>query len=879
MVGQTISHYRVVRGPHVGGMAEVYEAEDLRLGRSVAIKFLNAARRGSPVDLQRFEREARTASSLNNPHICTVYEFGEHGGDPFIVMELLDGQSLEDALKTAPFDIQRLLDVASQIADGLDAAHHAGIVHRDIKPGNIFITSHGDAKILDFGLAKHESDVCELRAHSDSKTGVRGAVSLTSSGTIVGTVPYMSPEQTRGEAVDHRTDLFSFGTVIYEMATGRRPFSGDTVGKVSEAIRNSTPVPAGQHNPDLPPLMQAIIGKALEKDQGLRYQSVADMRCDLQRVQRDIAPVPAPPRTSPLRWVWAGLIAVVAASLGTVYWLQQRDAMPLFGTKQITSGPGVETDPSLSPDGNTIAFSSDQSGSFDIWVVDVGGGPPRPITAEKVEERHPSWFPDGRRLAYAREEGGRRSIWEVPVSGGGVARPLIDDAQSPAVSPDGRMIAFARMDVGGYSRIAVASVAESDKARVLTSSHDGFWSHQKPAWSPDGRTLCYQASDGLWLVNVDGGSPWRLTRDSKADSEPVWSTDGRFIYFSSFRDGRYALWRVFSAGGVPRRVTVGSGIERSPSVSRDGRTMAFSTVDQESRHLIFIDISTRRDMAITDSSRNEWGPSFAPDGKTVYFVSDRWGGAATVWSQRLFVTGATGDPVQLTDQQGTATFLECSPDGKWLAYYLIAGARRDVWVVPADARGAPVMLSDATRAAYQPTWSPDGHRLAFAAGSDGTQQIWVQPIAGGRSAGPAVPVTFSTGAKKWPAWIDESRIAYVTEVKTDGGEVADDLFVVRVDKVDPARRVTIGANAQRAHWSEALGVVLVSGLWGGSEYQLRAFDAGFRPMPPFAPPITLGRGIHAGFFDVSADGRLIATSREKRASGDIFTLVVEKGRF
>jgi Tol biopolymer transport system component len=858
-------------------MAEVYEAEDVRLGRRVAIKFLNAAHRGSPVNLQRFEREARTASSLNSPHICTVYEFGEHGGDPFIVMELLDGQSLEDALKTAPFDIQRLLDVASQIADGLDAAHHAGIIHRDIKPGNIFITSHGDAKILDFGLAKHESDVCELRAHSDSKTRVDGAVLLTVSGTIVGTVPYMSPEQTRGEAMDHRTDLFSFGTVIYEMATGRRPFRGDTVAKVAEAIRDAAPVPAGRHNPDLPPGMQAIIAKALEKDPGLRYQSAADMTCDLQRVRRDIAPVPAPPRPPALRWVWAALIAVGAAALGTGYWWQQRDAMPLFGTKQITSGAGVETDPSLSPDGNTIAFSSDQSGSHDIWIVDASGGPPRPISAETVEERHPSWFPDGRSLAYAREDGGRRSVWVVPVSGGGVARPLIDDALGPAVSPDGRMIAFARRDVGGYSRIAVASVAEPDKARVLTSPRDGFWNHQNPAWSPDGRTICYQASDGLWLVNIEGGSPWLLTRDSKADSEPAWSTDGRFIYFSSFRDGRYALWRVFSAGGVPRRMTVGSGVERSPSVSRDGRTMAFSTVDPDSRHLVLIDISTRRETTIADSSRDEWGPSFASDGKTVYFVSDRWG-PATVWSQRLPVAGATEDAVQLTDQQGTATFLECSPDGKWLAYYLIVGARRDIWVVPADGHGRAVMFSDGRRAAVQPSWSPDSRRLAFAAENDGTQQIWVQPIAGGRPAGAAVPVTFSPGAKKWPAWIGESRIAFVTEAKTDKGQFADDLFVVRVDRRDPPRRVTTGANVQRAHSSAALGAILVSGLWGGREYQLRAFDADLRPSG-VTPPITLGRGIYAGFFDVSADGRFIVASREKSAIGDIYSLIAEKGRF
>ncbi|HZI64471.1 MAG TPA: serine/threonine-protein kinase, partial [Thermoanaerobaculia bacterium] len=289
VVGDSVSHYQIVRKLGSGGMGVVYEAEDSRLGRRVALKFLSEGMARDAHSLERFQREARAASALNHPGICTVFAIEQHERQHFIVMELVEGQTLAQMIGRQPFELDRLLDVGVQIADALESAHSKGIVHRDLKPGNIFVTPRGQVKILDFGLAKIESPQRSADGGTDSKLEtVIGLNSLTAIGTVMGTASYMSPEQARGQLTDSRTDLFSLGAVLYQMATGQSPFPGETEAVIFEAILNRDPVPAGQVNPALPPEVGRILGKALEKDRSLRYQSATDLKTDLIRLKRDL---------------------------------------------------------------------------------------------------------------------------------------------------------------------------------------------------------------------------------------------------------------------------------------------------------------------------------------------------------------------------------------------------------------------------------------------------------------------------------------------------------------------------------------------------------------------------------------------------------------
>ena len=493
LIGKKVSHYRVLEILGGGGMGVVYRAEDLKLGRRVALKFLPEELRSDPVALERFEREARAASALEHPNICPVYEFGEHEGQPFIVMQLLSGQTLRDRLENSkfapalrvPLPISELLDLAIQIADGLDAAHAKRIIHRDIKPANIFITTRGEAKILDFGLAKlsptngprplggeggEQSEPGEGVSPHDTPTPSVQEPHLTKSGVAMGTASYMSPEQVRGEKVDARTDLFSFGLVLYEMATGHQAFGGETTAVVRQAILNGTPTPARVLNPEVRSELERIIDRALEKEREKRYQAASELCTDLQALKQE-----AEAEGRPARGQWPFRLAAILAMLvvgAAVAWFAIQRTPPLPSQRaltRLTFDAGLQFGVTWSPDGRFIAYSSDRGGKFDIWVQQVGGTSPVKVTSRPGHNWQPDWSPDGKWIAF-RSEGEGGGLFVVP-SLGGPERRIASFGYGPRWSPDGSQILLRSTYVRWlWNRLFVVGLDGSPPREVLTGS-------------------------------------------------------------------------------------------------------------------------------------------------------------------------------------------------------------------------------------------------------------------------------------------------------------------------------------------------------------------------------------------------------------------------
>jgi eukaryotic-like serine/threonine-protein kinase len=562
LVGKKVSHYRVLEIVGGGGMGLVYKAEDLKLGRRIALKFLPEELGKDARALERFEREARAASSLDHPNICALYEFGEHDGQPFLVMPLLEGKTLRDRIaESAPVPTDTLLDIAIQIADGLDAAHQKGIIHRDIKPANVFITDRGEAKILDFGLAKLVAADVDTDAFpgTDRRGDEAAATSqetlpaaslntfLSRTGVAVGTAGYMSPEQVRGEKLDARTDLFSFGLVLYEMATGQQPFAGDTAVALHDAILKHSPAPARQLNPALPPKLEAIIIRALEKEREKRYQSALEMRADIETLQRQIEPKPR------LRWkataaVVGGLLLLVASA---AYWFarnqpQPSAALPQAKWTQLTSNSSENwvDGGSISPDGKYLVYP-DMGG---IHLRLLATGEIKTIPQPDETKRHRvswgigPWFPDSTRfLLNAYPFGGDTtfrnargaSVWSASVLGG-PPRKLRDEAVAQSVSPDGSLIAVGANGWKFGNHEIWLMGPDGEQARKVFAADERTWIDGFE-WFPDMQSVIYaQAEDELSnfvFVRRDlKGGPVVTIRPPAIPEDWLWLPGGRLIY-------------------------------------------------------------------------------------------------------------------------------------------------------------------------------------------------------------------------------------------------------------------------------------------------------------------------------------------------------------
>jgi Tol biopolymer transport system component len=846
-----LGSYEILGLIGAGGMGEVYRARDARLGREVAVKVLPDAVARDPVRIARFEREVRALAALSHPNVLAIHDVGQEGDVAFAVTELLEGQTLRERLGRDRLPWRKAVEIGAAIADALATAHARRIVHRDLKPENVFLTSDGHVKVLDFGLAK----IVETAQPEASTLTSPGS---TSEGRLVGTVSYMSPEQARGLGLDGRTDVYSLGCVLYEMLSGRRPFERPTAADTISAILHEEPESLSEGRRDLPPALAAIVARCLEKTPEERFHSAHDLAIALRSLSgasgeaamRNAGARP-PRRVLLIAATGTAALALVLLGIGLRTGPSTSGASEGKVPRPLTSAPGWEADPALSPDGSGVAFSSNAAGDADLWLVDVDTGvEPLRLTDAAGDDRRPAWFPEGRWIAFASDRNGTRSVWKVSRLGGSPTL-VVENADMPAISPDGLSIAFTRPGRSGQGRVWIAPLSEPSRARQLTDDGEGLWDHVDPAWSPDGRSICFADWRNLWLVPAAGGAPKALTHEDTTDREPFFGPlDGR-IYFSGVRDEVRAVWSVSAAGGSIRRETPPTSDARHPSVSADGRRLVYASL-QSDDDVALVD---RRTGAIgrISSSRNDQLPGLLPDGSAVVYTSGRLG-KGDLWLQPLSgVLPSGAAPVRLTDVASAPQGPDVSPDGTRVAFFLAAAGRdRDIWSVP-TAGGLAVRITDRPGVDVHPSYSPDGARLAFVSDRSGLEHVWVLPLKSGIPAGPAWQLTDGHEADLFPKWSpDGDRIAFLR-----GSEKG----VLHVVPVRPSARPVahpLAASIQHLAWEPDGLALLALGSWDGERgLSLRSVPLDGRPPVRVEVPIDL-RDTDVGYFSASRDSRLLA---------------------
>lgn len=866
MIGQTLDRYRIESILGEGGMGIVYQARDTELNRVVAIKVLAPDRVADTDRVRRFVREARAASALNHPNIVTVFDIRHDAGVDFIVMEYLEGATLDRLIPATGMPLPRALRYAIDIAGALAAAHDAGIVHRDLKPLNVIVSPDDRVKVLDFGLAK-------LTEPGGEQSGATETALLTEPGKVMGTTAYMSPEQAEGRSVDGRSDVFSFGIILYEMLTGRRPFTGDSSVKVLAQIVSHDPPAPTSLNPSIPVEVERLVMRCLRRDAARRYQTMADLKVALEDLLSDSGSVrsaaPAAAARSPWRW---GLAALLLLAVAAVYlWRQAPAATPAAALQAVplTSLPGIEGSPTWSADGNQFAFTwgGDDGVNDDIYVQAVGTSTPLRLTTDPAPEYSPEWSPDGRVIAFLRPLPDRRrhELRVIPPLGG-PERKIAEitphgflRAVTMSWCPDSACIVLSdKSPDGDFDALVAVSIASGDK-RPLTSPR-GFLADTDPAISPDGQWMVFRRdtapfSGRLMLASFAGGAitgePRAITNTLLTAYSPRWISNTDLVF-----SGKGALWRITTEPqATPTRLPFGED-GQMPSVWRGpkGVNRLAYVRSYTDNNIWRIDTPglgqpASTQAAVVQSTRGDFLPAISPDGSRIALISTR-SAESEVW-----VTDARGGAAtQVSSMSANPGYVAWSPDGTQLAFHSNGAdhAEGNIYVVPADG-GRPRNLTPHPSTNTFPRFSRDGRWIYFTSYRSGEMATWKMPAAGGE------PVRIGSSSGMRPIEAADGRAVYY--VSTAQLNRPGDLMRQPLDGGKP---VAVLAGVLAGGYDVVDGGIYYL-VRGRDEQQLRYLDLATGRSTTIAERL----GTFPNGLSVSRDGRIILYSRVDAAVDDL----------